>query len=52
MLTTVAWVAIDAVDHALRMLKLVDGLLKLLIEHSTVRDHNDRVVDGLIVRVV
>jgi hypothetical protein len=42
---------IDVLHHAKRLLELTDGALQLPIEHFSIRDHDDRVEDTLVVVV-
>ncbi len=47
-----AFLAVDAPDDAIGVLELVDGVLKLVIEHGAVGDHDDRVEHLLALLVV
>ena len=43
-------VLVNAVNDALHLLRLLDGLLELLVEHAPIGDHNHRVEDALRIR--
>ena len=51
-LGALAFVPVDAPDDAIRVLELVDRVLKLIIEHGPVRHHDDRVEHLLALIVV